>query len=98
MQPTQTRYPTRHGDASSKRLQCPRDEEGTQNAQHTVFTGQAYSSPLFDTTYIVYLQKALFMISYLEVESDEGEYEAFEVLDEVVKDAKPFWVVALLYV
>lgn len=32
------------------------------------------------------------------MESDEGEYEAFEVLDEVVKDAKPFWVVALLHV
>lgn len=32
------------------------------------------------------------------MESDEGKDEAFEVLDEVVKDAQPFRVVALLYV
>jgi len=35
---------------------------------------------------------------YLEVEGDEGEHEAFEVLDEVVKNAQPFWVIALLHI
>lgn len=35
---------------------------------------------------------------YLEVESDEGKYEALEVLDEVVEDAQPFRVIALLHV
>lgn len=35
---------------------------------------------------------------YLEVESDEGKDKALEVLDEVVKDAQPFRVIALLHV
>lgn len=33
---------------------------------------------------------------YLEVKGDEGEDEALKVLDKVVEDAQPFWVIALL--
>lgn len=36
--------------------------------------------------------------THLEVESDKGEHEALEILDEVVKDAQPLRVVALLHV
>lgn len=34
---------------------------------------------------------------YFEVQGDEGEHEAFEILDQVVKVPQPFWILAGLY-
>lgn len=37
-------------------------------------------------------------IEYLKVERDERENQALQVLNQVIEDAKPLWIVTLLHV